>query len=155
MRRGFARFRVIGFVVVVLLIGAAVSYIETTADEPNFTIVAEKPLISIDSNSLKKGDVQFFAYISRSGDKIRFLLARDSTGKIKAAFDACKLCYIYRKGYYFSHGDLVCRYCGNRYTLEAMESGAASCAPIMLPFQMNGQVVTIKAADLEGGEKLF
>jgi len=142
-------------VVVAFVIAAAASYFETTKDSPQFTMVAEKPLISIDADSLKKGDVQFFVYKSSAGNKIRFLLARDSTGKIKAAFDACKLCYVYRKGYFFSDGYLVCRYCGNHYKLEAMESGEASCAPMMLPFQMDGHAVTIKAADLEGGQKLF
>jgi len=155
MRRRFARFRIIGFVVVILLIAAAASYFETTRDEPDFTVVVEKPLINIDASSLQKGDVHFFVYKERSGGDVRFLVARDSTGKIKVAFDACKLCYVYRKGYYASHGNLVCRYCGNRYTLEAMEVGAASCAPIMLPFQMNGQVVTIRANDLEDGQRLF
>ena len=62
---------------------------------------------------------------------------------------------MYGKGYVSSRGDLVCRYCGNRYKLEAMESGLAYCVPVKLPFQMTGQTVTINPADLEHERGLF
>ena len=55
--------------------------------------------ISIETNDLRPGDVRFFEYRDRAGDEIRFLLARDATGRIKAAFDACQRCYMYHKGY--------------------------------------------------------
>ena len=99
--------------------------------------------------------MRFFEYRDQAGDQIRFLLARDATGRIKAAFDACKQCYIYHKGYASSGGGLLCKFCGNRYKLEAMESGLASCVPMKLPFQVAGQTVTIKSADLESARGLF
>jgi uncharacterized membrane protein len=82
-------------------------------------------------------------------------LARDSAGRIKAAFDACERCYIYRKGYVSSGGNLVCRFCGNRYHLESMEAGLASCVPVKLPVQLLGQNAQIKAADLERERVMF
>ena len=99
--------------------------------------------------------MRFFTYQDQAGDQIRFLLARDATGRIKAAFDACQRCYVYHKGYVRSDGRLLCRFCGNRYKLEAMESGLASCVPMKLPFQMTGQTVNIKPADLERERGLF
>ncbi len=99
--------------------------------------------------------MRFFAYRDPAGDQIRFLLARDATGRTKAAFDACERCYMYHKGYAGSRGAIFCRFCGNRYKLEAMESGLASCVPVKLPFQMNGRTVNIKPADLESERGLF
>ncbi len=125
------------------------------ARAPEFTPVSANPFISIEPTELARGDIRFFTYRDRAGDQIRFLLARDSTGRIKGAIDACQRCSIYRKGYVSSHGDLVCRYCGNRYKLETMESGLASCVPVKLPFQTTGQTVTIKPADLERERGLF
>jgi FtrD-like iron-sulfur protein len=101
------------------------------------------------------GEVHFFAYGDRAGERIRFLLAHDSTGQTKAAFDACRRCYVYRKGYVSSDGNLICRYCGNHYRLETIESGLASCVPVKLPIDIWGQTVTIKSTDLERERGLF
>ena len=60
----------------------------------------------------------------------------DSAGRVKGAFDACQRCYIYHQGYLNSAGELICRFCGNRYKLEAMEFGLESCVPKKLPFQV-------------------
>jgi uncharacterized membrane protein len=125
------------------------------ARAPEFTPVSANPSVTIETNDLGRGEIHFFSYRDRAGDQIRFLLARDSTGRIKGAIDACQRCSMYRKGYASSRGDLVCRYCGNRYKLEAFESGLAYCAPVKLPFQMTGQTATIKPADLERERGLF
>lgn len=125
------------------------------ASGPQFTQVSANPSISIEIKDLGPGDVRFFTYRDRAGDQIRFLLARDATGRVKAAFDACKGCYMYHQGYVNSRGDLVCRFCGHQYKLEAMESGLASCVPVKLPFQTAGHTVNIKPADLERQRGLF
>jgi uncharacterized membrane protein len=143
-----------------LLIGAAVFVVvalslAAIARGPQFTPVSANPSISIETKNLLPGNVRFFEYRDRAGNEIRFLLARDARGQIKAAFDACQRCYMYHKGYVSSRGDLLCRFCGNRYKLEAMESGLASCLPKRLPFQMTGQTVNIKPDDLERERWLF
>lgn len=122
---------------------------------PQFTQVDGSPLVRIGIGDLRPGGVRFFAYRGRAGEQIRFLLARDSAGRIKAAFNACERCYIYRKGYLSSGGNLVCRFCGNRYHLESMEAGLASCVPVKLPVQLLGQNAQIKAADLERERVMF
>jgi uncharacterized membrane protein len=137
-----------------VLVVIAISY-GMMARGPRCTPVSANPSITIETNDLRTGDVRFFMYRDRAGDQIRFLLARDSTGRIKAPFDACQRCYKYHKGYATSGGVLLCRFCGNRYKLEAMESGLASCIPMKLPFKMTGQTVNIKAADLERERGLF
>jgi len=146
-RTGF--FVAAGFLALVAILFAVI------AAGPRYTPVSANSSISIETNDLRQGDVRFFAYRDRAGDQIRFLLARDATGRTKAAFDACERCYMYHKGYASSRGALLCRFCGNRYKLEAMESGLASCVPVKLPFQIAGHIVNIKPADLESARGLF
>ena len=134
---------------------AVVVSLSAMARAPEFIPVSANPSISIETHDLGRGDIRFFTYRDRAGDQIRFLLARDSTGRIKGATDACERCSPYHKGYVGSRGDLVCRYCGNRYKLEVMESGLASCVPLKLLFQMTGQAVNINLADLERERGLF
>ena len=125
------------------------------ASGPQFTSVGANQTVSIQISDLSPGEVRFFKYGNRADDQIRFLLARDGTGRIKAAIDACEHCYMYHQGYVSSRGSLICRFCGNRYRLEAMESGLASCVPLKLPFQMTGHTVTIKSADLDRARRMF
>ena len=73
----------------------------------------------------------------------------------EAAFDACQRCYVYGKGYANSGGYLVCRYCGNRYRLKAMEAGLASCRPVKLSIQIVRQTAVIKPDNLERERGLF
>ncbi len=141
-----------------LILGALVAvsiWLSTTITGPHFTTVGANPFVSIDAESLHSGDARFFSYRDSAGDRIRFLLARDSTGQIKGAFDACRSCSRYGVGYTCSGGSLVCGYCGNRYKLEAMETGRASCVPVKLPMQVNGNTVTIRPADLQRERGLF
>jgi uncharacterized membrane protein len=148
--RGLSALLIVAAVVVVVAISWG-----ATARAPQFTVVRANPSISIETEDLRPGAVRFFVYRDQAGDQIRFFLARDATGRIKAAFDACQRCYKYHKGYVFSGGELRCKFCGNRYKLEAIESGIASCVPIKLPFQIAGQTVTVKPADLERQRALF
>lgn len=142
-----------------LLIAAALMMVAISlsaiANGPHFITVSGNSSVSIDADSLKQGDVRFYAYQDHAGDRIRFLLARDSTGQIRGALDACRRCSMYGKGYVYSHGYLVCGYCGNRYKSESMESGIASCVPIQLPLQMTGHTINIKPAYLERERGLF
>ena len=91
-------------IVAAALVVVAIS-LAAMARGPQFTPVSANPSISIETNDLRPGDVRFFTYRDRAGDQIRFLLARDATGRIKATFDACQRCYMYHKGYVSSGGE--------------------------------------------------
>jgi uncharacterized membrane protein len=112
-------------------------------------------LISIDTHDFQRGEVRFFEYRDPAGRKIRFLLGRDSTGQMRGAFNACQQCYMYHQGFWGPLGEIVCRYCRNRYRLEALETGRASCVPVRLPFEMKGRIAAIRRTDLERNGDLF
>jgi uncharacterized membrane protein len=137
-----------------LAAGTASFFISNQA--PSFISVgSDSDLVNIPTDTLARGQVRFYSYRGRAGEELRFILGRDSDGEVHAAMDACERCYTYHKGYISSHGYLVCKWCGNRYKLQAMESGLASCVPIKLPIQVMGQRVKIKSADLEHNRALF
>jgi uncharacterized membrane protein len=137
-----------------LAAGTASFFISNQA--PSFISVgSDSDLVTIPTDTLARGQVRFYSYRGRAGEELRFILGRDSDGEVHAAMDACERCYTYHKGYISSHGYLVCKWCGNRYKLQAMESGLASCVPIKLPIQVMGQRVKIKSADLEQNRALF
>jgi uncharacterized membrane protein len=122
---------------------------------PHFTQVSGKDAVTISGASLEKGTIRFFSYRDEAGKHIRFILERDESGQVHGALDACQRCAQYGKGYTASHGYLVCRFCGNRYKLNAGGLGPGSCAPVKLAVrEANGRII-VNASQLEERQKLF
>ncbi|HLH77878.1 MAG TPA: Fe-S-containing protein [Candidatus Binataceae bacterium] len=106
------------------------------------------------ANEVAPGTARFFCY-SDAGAQVRFVLARDSEGKLHSILDACIQCYKFRKGFSFSGGYLVCRLCGNRYPIKTMTKGKASCVPVRLATRTTGDSIEVRTADLRAKRWLF
>ncbi len=106
-------------------------------------------------NDLSRGSARFFCYRDRSGHLIRFVLARGVDGTVRSVFDACRQCYRFHKGYTIADGFLICRLCGNRYKLDEMRTGLASCQPVQLENTLRGGKVEVRVSALEQGHALF
>jgi hypothetical protein len=98
-------------------------------------------IVSVSLSSLKPGAARLFCY--------------DDAGKVQAAFDACRQCYIFHRGYRIDHGEVVCRVCGNRYSAAHMTQGKASCVPSRLIARVEGNTVTVRVSNLRTGRTLF
>jgi uncharacterized membrane protein len=146
--------RILGFIGVSLA-AAATAFLSIGTRGPVFISVSGSDSVTVPTDTLGRGKVRFYSYRDRAGEELRFILGRDSGGQVHAAMDACQRCYRYHKGYVSSRGYLVCKFCGNRYKLGAMEAGLASCVPVKLPIQIAGQRVKIRPADLEHERGLF
>jgi uncharacterized membrane protein len=149
-----SRKRTLGLIGLALVVAGGASLSIGTRG-PVFISVSGSDSVVIPTDTLARGQVRFYSYRDRAGEELRFILGRDSSGEVHSAMDACQRCYTYHKGYVSMHGYLVCKWCGNRYKLEAMESGLASCVPVKLPIGTAGLKVKIKPADLEHNRALF
>jgi uncharacterized membrane protein len=83
------------------------------------------------------------------------VLARADDGKVRSVFDGSRQCFSYRKGYRLDNGGLICQSFGNRYRIEQITRGAASCVPVGLPHQEDSNQVRIKVSDLSSERNLF
>ena len=136
--------------ILLALLAAGTASFFITSQAPSFISVrSDSDSVTIPTDTLGREQAKFYSYRDQAGEKLRFILARDSNGEVHAAMDACERCYMYHQGYMWSYGYLVCKFCGNRYRLQAMESGLASCVPIKLPIRVTRRGVNIKSADLE------
>jgi uncharacterized membrane protein len=111
--------------------------------------------VTVALSRLAGGAAHLFCYRDSAGERLRFLLARGGDGKVRAVFDACRQCYTFHQGYDVAHGMLICRLCGNRYPIDHMTKGEASCVPVVLPHREQGSKVVIKVSDLKTGAGLF
>ena len=133
---------------------AAISF-ASLGSGPRFSTVTGDGPISISTATLRSGEARFYIYHLRNGASVKFIVARDETGRIQAAIDACERCAAYREGYSFSDGHVVCRFCGNRYKIGSLASGAGSCVPFKLRYTLHGDAVQISSAELNKWSQLF
>ncbi|MGD0290190.1 MAG: Fe-S-containing protein [Candidatus Binataceae bacterium] len=140
-------------VIVALAIGAAVAAGPLLA--PRCVRVNGESVVTVSLDGLTPGTAQFFCYRDRAGHEVRFVLARANDGIVRSVFDACRQCYRFHKGYTVADGFLICRLCGNRYRLDQMQTGVASCQPVHLENSQHGNTVEVRVAALEKGQQLF
>ena len=103
------------------------------------------PLSEVTSNA------KWYGY-DLGGEKIRFFVVKTSDGSIKTAFDACDVCYRYKKGYRQEGDYMVCNNCGNRYPMVGLgteNKNPGGCWPGYLPNIIKEGNILIKKSDLE------
>jgi uncharacterized membrane protein len=148
------RTRLIAAALIVALAALALYFINP-AGRPRCTELDGAEALSLPLDGLTTGTPKFFCFHDDRGDKLRFVLARGSDGKVRSVFDACRQCYKYREGFTAADGNLVCRQCGNRYPVDHMMAGKASCAPVPLEAAVKGGSVKVRVSDLKAGASLF
>lgn len=139
--------------IVLLAIGAALAAGPLIA--PACTPVKGDDIVTVPLAELGPGTARFFCYRDSAGHQVRFVLARGNDGIVRSVFDACRQCYRFHKGYTVADGFLICRLCGNRYKLDEMQAGKASCQPVHLDNTRRGDRVEVRVAALEKGHSLF
>lgn len=67
---------------------------------------------------------------------------------IRAAIDACDVCYAARKGYHQDGDELVCNNCGLHFPSNRINEVKGGCNPSPLTRTVEGNSVVIKISDL-------
>ncbi len=150
MRRIGSKKLAVGTLLAAVAIVAAIPVLH-----PRCTELRGAETLRVSMAQLESGEAHLFCYRDRAGERLRFLLARGNDGKVSAVFDACRQCYKFHQGYDIAHGMLICRLCGNRYPIDHMTKGEASCVPVSLPHHEDASKVEVKVSDLKSGAALF
>jgi len=101
--------------------------------------------------------VKWYEYDS-NGVKIRFFAVKADDGSIKTGFDACDICYKFKKGYRQEGNYLVCNNCGRRFSISGLgteNKNPGGCWPGYLSSYVDGQNLIIKKSDLVKGQWRF
>lgn len=149
------RIRGLKWIVAAVVLTGTVAVLSSQARFPGCIPVSGAAALTVSFGQLGRGEAKLFCYHDGAGDRIRFILARGNDGKVRSVFDACRQCYAYHRGYRLTRAGLVCRLCGNRYSVDHMMAGKASCVPVSIPHKEAGSAVRISAADVRAGRELF
>lgn len=131
--------------------GQASPSLSTTysATSDNHTDVVRHPL-----SLFEDGKAHHFEHKS-DGLTIRYFVLKSSDGIVRAAFDACDVCWPAGKGYVQSGDEMVCRNCGRRFASVLINEVKGGCNPAPLNRTIQGDLLVINVRDILSGQQLF
>lgn len=119
------------------------------------TASASTTEVSLDAAQFADGKARHYAYMSPEGVQVRYFVLKSSDGVIRAAFDACDVCWRSNKGYTQDGDVMVCNNCGRRFASVKVNEVKGGCNPAPLMRNIVDGKVIIKVADIMEGRRFF
>lgn len=86
---------------------------------------------------------------------IRFFMLKSADGIIRAAFDACDVCWPAGKGYVQAGDAMICIHCRRRFPVSRINQDQGGCNPAPLKRTVKDDQVVIQVQDILQGERYF
>ncbi len=100
------------------------------------------------------GKAHYYSY-QDGGKDIKFFVVKSPDGVVRAAFDACDVCFPEKKGYSQEGDFMVCINCGRKFHSTQVNVVAGGCNPAPLARRTDGEFLVILAADIKPGARFF
>ena len=85
------------------------------AATPATAAVPAAPDVTYPATMFDNGKARHFEYKTSDGVKVRYFVMKSSDGVIRAALDACVVCWREGKGYVQDGDVMICKNCGRRF----------------------------------------
>ena len=142
-----------------VLVVALVAWLWRGYSVPSVAEVGELPSVSDGAYRLPAAlfdDGQARTYTHQAdGKTIQFFVLKSSDGVIRAAFNACDVCYLDKQGYRQEGDEMVCNACGQRFPSELINEVRGGCNPSPLERTIEGGEVVIRVDDILAGSNYF
>lgn len=138
-------------IAVAVAVVAVLSVILSGGGEQQFdAVAADNGIVRIPVSAVSDGKAHYYTY-----NGINFFMLKSSDGVIRAAFDACDVCFPAKKGYRQEGDYMVCNNCGQRFASVNINVLKGGCNPAPLERTVEGNTVVVKVSDIETGRKYF
>ena len=116
--------------------------------------VAATGLVSYPVDLFDDGQARHFDF--KDGDTtIRYFVIKSADGVVRAAFDACDVCWPAGKGYYQEGDVMVCRNCGRKFASNLVNEVQGGCNPAPLKRAVDNGMLVIRPDDIRSGAGYF
>ena len=115
---------------------------------------AQNGVVTIPESEVSDTNAHYY-YVNVDGKDIKFFLVRGSDDEVRAAFDACDVCYPEKKGYNQEGNVMVCNNCGQKFATDRINEVKGGCNPSPLNRTSDGKQVVIKIDDIRTGSMYF
>jgi uncharacterized membrane protein len=100
------------------------------------------------------GNARHYEY-KTDGITVKYFIIKSSDGVIRAAFDACDVCWPAGKGYVQSGDVMVCRNCGRKFASVLVNEVKGGCNPAPLTRTVENGTLIIRVKDILTGKPYF
>jgi uncharacterized membrane protein len=116
--------------------------------------VVDNASVIFPTTLFEDGRARHFEYAGAE-NTIRYFILKSSDGVLRAAFDACDVCWPAGKGYYQDGDYMVCRNCGRRFSSVRVNEVKGGCNPAPLNRKLENDKLIIQIEDIEKGSRYF
>ena len=99
------------------------------------------------------GKAHFYSH-EMNGKSIEFFVLKSNDGVVRAAFNACDVCFPAHKGYRQEGDEMVCNNCGQRFPSHLINEVRGGCNPSPLERTIEGDQLVIRE-DIAAGAGYF
>jgi uncharacterized membrane protein len=150
---------IVAIVCSVLIVGGGIYYAgydrsETAPVAASFTSENNASQISLPASLFEDGKARHFQHVAGEFS-IKYFVLKSSDGIIRAAFDACDVCWPAGKGYYQEGDYMVCRNCGRKFASVLVNEVKGGCNPAPLNRKFENGKVVIEVKDILDGRQYF
>ena len=115
------------------------------------SVKAENGYVRLNVSDIDDGKAHYFKFATAKGD-ISFFVVKSVDGVIRAAFDACDVCYKEKKGYRQEGDFMVCNNCDMQFRTDLVNEVKGGCNPAPLARRVDGGTLAIAQTEiLKGG----
>ncbi len=112
------------------------------------TLEPENGVLSIPIADISDGEAHYFKAKSKNDIMVTFFVIKSSDGVIRAAIDACDVCFRSGKGYEKEGDYMVCTNCGKKFASNRINEVKGGCNPAPLKRKINGENLVISMKDI-------
>jgi len=143
-------------IVAVIVVAVAGGYFfGLNADADKGFVKAENGTVSIPLHEVEDGNAHYYAYKSADGTVIRFFILKSHDGVVRAAFDACDVCYKSDKGYRQEEDNMICNNCNQQFASDRINEVKGGCNPAPLARNVAGDKLLLSEQELLAGSRYF
>lgn len=144
----------VALLIVVAVAAAVVTTRGSGATAATTTPAAPGGDVEIALADVSDGKAHYYSYDS-GGTQVKYFVLKSSDGKVRAAFDACDVCYAQKKGYQQEGDEMVCGNCGQRFPSTKINVLEGGCNPSPVDRTVKGDTLVLKTSDLQAGVQYF
>ncbi len=104
--------------------------------------------IEIPVADINDGKAHHFQVKSDDGTMVTFFVLKSADGVLRAAIDACDVCYRSGLGYYQEGDNMVCKNCGQKFASNKINEIKGGCNPAPLDRTVTGDMLVIQMKDI-------
>jgi hypothetical protein len=126
----------------------------THGHDPYPLAIAEDGVVRFALTTFDDYKAHHYTYM-HEGRSIEFFVLKSQDGVVRAAFNACDVCFLSKKGYTQDGDQVVCNNCGRRFPADQINVLQGGCNPSPLRRTVEGDTLVIQVKDIIQGLGYF